>query len=532
LVTTSKREAQGENGLVAAGSPEASQAGVAVLKQGGNAVDAAVAASLALGASAPVFSGIGGGGFMLVHLAGTPGGAIIDYRERAPRRATEDMYRLDAQGDVVDAENEIGYKAAAVPGTLAGLALALERYGTMPLSKVAQGAISAARDGAKVGQRLAYLMAQNHDDSLTKLRTMAEAGKSLLKPDGSTFQEGETFVQRDLAASLGRIAEEGVEAFYEGFVADALDKDMAANGGLMDKEDLRTYQPVEREPLTGQFQGLEFVTMPPPSSGGIALIQLFGIFDGLDLQATGFNTPETIDRMAKVLGQVFPDRGRVGDPEFVDVPVGELTSRQHVDKLAKDALGGVMAGSGPDDHTQTTHLSVVDRAGNAVALTESLESFFGSGVVVPGTGIFLNNTMHDFDPAPGGPNSVGAGKRPMSSMSPTIFFKDGQPRLVLGSAGGPRIITAVLQVALNVLVHGMGLQEAISAPRFHFQSGLLTLETSLAAEVGDALRGRGYRLREHHDHDYFFGGVNAIQVRDGVFVGGADPRRDGVVVAY
>ena len=533
-----KRDAHGEIGAVSSVSPYASQAGLSILKDGGNAVDAAVATAIALSVTAPSFSGIGGGGFMLVYLAETGRSHIIDYRETAPKLATADMFQVDGDGEVVGEENRMGYKSVGVPGDMKGFALAIERYGAMSLEQVMQPAIRLARDGFALTPFLGDILSAKVDDSVDKFRAYPEGGRLMLKPDGSTYGRGETLVQPDKAASLQRIASNGIGEFYEGFVAEALDKDMRDNGGLLRKEDLRDYKAEVRTPLTGEFKGLKFITMCPPSSGGLALIQLLSIFDGMDLGSTGHNTAETMDRMAQVLGPVYAARQHVADPAFVDVPTQKLASPAFIDGLRKGGGEGDARLSDPrflKGATQTSHLSVLDGNKNAAAITESLECFFGSGIAVPGTGIFLNDVMHDFDPTPGGINSIEPGKRPMSSMSPTVFLKDGAPWLVVGSAAGPRIILAVVQTVLNIVEHGMNVQEAIAAPRFHYQGGsdkMMWMESRVEPSVRSELERRGYSLTVENEVTFMFGGVHAILSENGRIHAGADIRRDGAAAAY
>ena len=531
-----KRDAQGESGVVTSAHPYASQSGLSVLKRGGNAIDAAVATAFTLGVVLPAFSGVGGGGFMLIHLAKTAENIIVDYRERAPKVATPDMFSIGENGEVVNRENQMGYKSVAVPGTPAGLAMALERYGTMPMREVAQDAIGYAKDGFEVSELLGSITLHNMDRALDKLGANAEAHRLLLKRDESTYKVGEKLVLKDTGNTIEKIANNGSREFYEGFVAEALVRDMAESGGLIGEDDLRDYEPKVREPLTAEYKGFQIATMPPPSSGGVTLVQLLKMLGDIDLRSKGFNTAETIDLMARAFDKANAGRQRLSDPDFAKAPVEELVSDAFIAKLKEESFSGrASRKSDISDSSQTTHLSVVDREGNVVALTESLDCYFGSGVVVPGTGILLNDTMHDFDPRPGRMNSIQPGKRPVSSMAPTIFFKDGAPFMVLGSAAGPRIITAVLQVALNVLEHGMNIQDAIVAPRVHFQGGqtnTILVEKMLPARVRGELADRGYQIAVRDDFDFFFGGVHAITLTGGTLRGGADPRRDGVALAY
>ena len=532
MAAIGKRDARAEAGMVTSGSRLASEAGLAMLKKGGNAVDAAVATALTLGVTAPAFSGVGGGGFMLIHVAKTRRNYIIDYRESAPKRATATMYKVDANEEVIGNENSMGIKAPGVPGDFAGLALALKRFGNLSLAEVAQPAVQHAKNGYVITPLLGRIFQTNIDDALAKFRATPEAGRVMLKPNGTPYAEGERLVLRELGETIERVSKNGIAEFYEGFVADSLERHMSTNGGPLRKDDLVAYKPVMRRPIVGSYKDYKLVSMPPPSSGGIALIQLLKLFEGLDLKTKGHNSLETIDLMVKALGRVYKARELVADPDFAEVDAKKLTSSAFIKGLRSEAYGTAKAGA-KRDGSQTTHLSVVDKDRNVVALTESLECFFGSGIVVPGTGVFLNDTMHDFDPVPRRINSIQPGKRPKSSMSPTIFFKDGEPVLVLGSAAGPRIITAVLQVALNVLEHGMDVQAAIAAPRFHHQGGkLIRMETRISEKVQQGLKARGYEISPEGDFNYVFGGVHAITVGDGGLHGGADPRRDGAAAGY
>ncbi|MDA1189758.1 MAG: gamma-glutamyltransferase [Chloroflexi bacterium] len=525
---TRVRDAKSDKGMATSANPLASQAGIDIMKKGGNAIDAAAAVSLALGVVAPAFSGMGGGGLMLVHIAKTGENHVIDYRETAPGLATASMYRTRSDGEVEGDENFYGVKAPGVPGNPAGLALALKKFGRLSLADVARPAVSLARNGFPVSHLMGAIFQENQDNYQRKFKAFPEGGKNLLKPDGTPYKKGETIVWKDYANTIDRVSKNGTAEFYEGFVADSLDKFMTANGGPMRKTDLLNYKPFMRKPLVGTFRDLQIVTLCPPSSGGIALIQLLKLFESLDLKKTGHNTSETIERMSKALGPVYKARDLVADPDFETVDSAKLTSAAFIKGLQGQAYGVEGARR---DGSHTTHVSVMDAEGNIVSLTESLECFFGSGVVVPGTGMFLNDTMHDFDSVPGHLNSVAPGKRPKSSMTPTIFFKNGKPVLVVGSAAGPRIITAVLQVALNVFEHGMEVQDAINAPRFHFQGGKnIRMENRIPQDIQNELKRRGYGIELHPDYDLEFGGVQAILVKDGIMHGGADPRRDGGAV--
>jgi gamma-glutamyltranspeptidase/glutathione hydrolase len=508
------------------------------MKAGGNAVDAAVATSLVLGVVAPAFSGIGGGGFMMVRLKDEET-LYIDYRETAPRGAKASMFELDAEGSPKDFANSMGHRSVGVPGTVAGLSYALENYGRLKFGDVASQAISFARKGFEVTPYLGAIMSNNTDNTMQKFRRFPESGKEWLR-DGRPYRKGETKLSLNFAKTLGIVVKGGPEAFYSGDVAKAIAGDMSRNGGLVDEKDLGGYSIRVRKPVKGTYRGFEVQAMPPPSMGGTAIIQLLNIFEDLDLGGMGLNSAETIATMAKALAVVWPDLKRqVGDPAFVKVDTDRLVSKEYAAKLW---FGRGERGAGADRSGKnwTTHLSVVDKDRNVAAVTESLECYFGSGVVAPGTGFFLNDTMHDFDAGRGGPNAIGAGRRPVSNMTPTLVLKDGAPYLVAGSAGGPRIVTAVLQTILNVIDHSLGIQEAIDAPRFHYQgSGSLKVESRIKSTVRKQLHEMGFDsetpnyVQMKPGFDVYFGGVSAVLVGGrGKLRGGADSRRQGSVASY
>lgn len=524
------RDARGGAGMVSSGSRYASEAGAQVLRDGGNAVDAAVAVSLALSVAATPYSGVGGGGFMLVHMAERGESLMIDYRENSPAGAPADLFTLDADGEVTGDENHLGTKAPAVPGTFAGMAMALEKFGTMTMAQVARHAVAYGRDGFAITPFLGWVLEDDVDLALTKFGRSEEAAAIWLKADGSGYRTGETFYNRELANTVETVATKGIGEFYEGRVAESAGRYMAANGGPMRASDFAAYKAILRTPIQGTFKGLRYVTSAPPSSGGVAMQQLFRMLEPYDLGATGHNRVETIDTMGRALKQVYAARDLIADPDYEPIDINKLTSDAFLEDLRSGAgLSG--GGSTGGDGSQTSHFSTVDSQGNAVASTESLEAFFGCGIVIPGTGIFLNNTMGDFDPVPGRVNSIAPGKRPRSAMSPIIFLRDGKPVLVVGSAAGPRIITAVSQVVINVLVHGMDIQAAIEAPRFHYDGREMHVEGRIGTDVRDGLTARGYEIAVDDDITFAFGGVHAITVGPEGAHGGADPRRDGVAIA-
>lgn len=530
------QEVMSPNGMVSSAHPLASQAGVGMLRSGGNAVDAAVAAAFAIGVAEPFTSGIGGGGFMLVRMAeaslGQDQTAFIDYREVAPKSAAPDMYQVE-DGKVVGRENEIGHKAVAVPGSVAGMAMALELYGTKSLPEVIEPAAKLGQDGIPVGPFLKAAMDRNVD----RLRKFPHAARIYLK-GGQPFEPGDTLVNPDYARTLRLIGEKGPEAFYQGEIAQALAHEMEAHGGLVSLEDLASYRPVLRQPVRGTYRGCEIISSPPPSSGGTHVVEILNMLEGFDVRGMGHGSPESLHLLAEAFKRAFRDRQAfMGDPAFVKIPLQALLSKDYArDRIASfdPACAARPAAGRPSNYEghSTTHLSVMDSRGNAVSLTQTVESFFGCGVVLPGYGFILNDQMHDLDPVPGGPNSVAPGKKPLSSMSPTIVLRDGRPFLAVGSPGSKRIITAVAQVLSNVLDHGMGIQQAINSPRIHVEDDPLFLEGRIAESTREGLRARGHHLEIRSDLDYFFGGAHGVllDVRSSEFHGGADPRRDGRAV--
>ena len=498
------------HGLVVAQEALASQAGVAVLQQGGNAVDAAVAVGFALAATLPQAGNLGGGGFMLVYDAGKKRTEAIDFRETAPAAVGRDFY-LNEKGEVDEARIRRSHQAAGVPGTVAGLALAHARHGRLPWRTLLEPAIRLAEQGFPVGPELARSLREARE----RMAPWPASAKAFFKPDGSAYQPGETLVQADLAASLKRIAEEGSRAFYEGEIARKLVADMREHRGAIAADDLKGYRAVVREPVRGTYRGCEIASMPPPSSGGVHLVQILNILETWPLGELGHNGAATIHRLAEAAKLAYADRSEsLGDPDFAKVPVAGLTSKAYAKELAaridpnRATPATEIQPGQPQRHEseQTTHYSVVDRDGNAAAVTYTLNSPYGSGIVAAGTGILLNDEMDDFAAKPGVPNAygliggdanaVGPGKRPLSSMAPTLVFEDGRLVLVAGSPGGSRIITTVLQVLSNVIDHRMNLAEATVAPRIHHQwlPDELRVEEGLSPDTVRALEGLGHKV--------------------------------------
>ncbi len=542
----SKEPVRAAAGMVVCTEPRAAQAGLAVLKRGGNAVDAAVAVGFALAVTHPSAGNLGGGGFMLIRNAESGAVTAVDYREMAPSAAARDMY-LDASGNPIPEASTVGWRAAGVPGTVAGLSLALEKHGTMTLAGVIAPAIALARDGVA----LSRFESESLRGSSKLLGRFPESRRVYLR-DGSPYLEGELFRQSDLALSLELIARNGVREFYDGSIARRIAEDAQANGGLITLEDLRKYRALERKPVEGTYRGYRIYSMPPPSSGGIALVEMLNLLEGFSLQRYGAGSSRTLHLLAEAMKLAFADRAEfLGDGDFVAIPAAGLTSKRYAEGrralidpfLASDPAQvghGTPAGY---ESEQTTHFSVVDGKGNAAANTYTLNGGFGSGATVRGTGILLNNEMDDFSAKPGVPNAYGLihgeanaiapGKRPLSAMTPTIVTRDGKLFMVLGSPGGPTIINTVLQVLTNVVDFGMNVQEAVDAPRIHHQwmPAVLTMErTGFADDVVQALRARGHVPAMRGT----IGDCQAIMVdpKTGVRLGAADPRADGVALGY
>jgi len=530
-----------EHGMVATQEATATRVGVQVLRDGGNAVDAAVAVGFALAVTLPRAGNLGGGGFMLVHSASSGETFALDYREMAPAAASGDMY-LDADGEVDEDKARFSYHSVGVPGTVAGLALALERWGTMPLERVIAPALRLASEGIEVSRSLAGALASRR----ARLTRWPATRRVFYREDGTPPRAGDRLVQRDLAWSLERIAEHGPAAFYEGEIARRIAADMARNGGLVTREDLRRYRPVVREPVWGTYRGHGIASMPPPSSGGVHLVQILNILEDYPLGFLGHNSADTVHVMAEAMKLAYADRSKhLGDPDFWDVPVAWLTSKRYADALRRGisldrARPSTTIGPGrapAPESTQTTHFSIMDGDGNVVSNTYTINFSFGTGIVAEGTGILLNNEMDDFSAKPGVPNAYGLiggeanaiepGKRPLSSMTPTIVFRDGQPYLATGSPGGARIITTTLQVILNVVDHGMNVAAASAAPRVHHQwlPEELRVEQGLSPDTLALLRARGHDVVVRRA----MGSTQSVMRSAEGFLGASDPRRPGAL---
>ena len=526
-----------KRGIVVSANPLASKAGAHVLKKGGNAVDAAITTAHVLGVAAPAFSGIGGGGFALIWLARQEKPVFIDFREKAPATARDDMFGLTPSGKVAGKENEVGYKAVAVPGAISGHDLILEKYGTLGLRETFTPATRLARRGFPVGRALAYTWKL----STRKLQRFKESRSTYLR-NGKPVGEGAKIALPSLGRTLTTIVREGAREFYRGGVARSIVEDMTAHGGLITAGDLEAYEPTIREPLRQKYKDFEIISAPPPSSGGAIILESLNLLERFPIKNYGNRSPQTIHLLAEALARSYMNcRNTISDPAFSNPPTDRLVSKLFAEELASTIpLHRSSIPSAPTSvplmpASNTTHLVAIDAERNIVSLTESVECYFGSGVTVSGTGIILNDTMHDFEPHPRMTNSVAPRKIPMSSMSPTIVLKGGRPVLALGSAGGPRIVSSTLEVLLNVIEYGFGLQDALAEPRVHVREAEVQLEEPLGTAVRE-LRKMGHSVRVKKrtgsgDPGLYFGGVHAAQLSESnSLVGAPDPRRDGLAV--
>lgn len=533
-----------ENGMVASQHALATQVGLDILKAGGNAIDAAVGVGFALAVVLPRAGNLGGGGFMIVHDADTEKTTAINYREMAPSKSSRDMY-LNKEGEVDSKKFNRSFHSVGVPGTVSGMALALEKYGTMSLKEVIAPAIQLAKNGFPVTYDLSMVLKTYEK----RLKASPEAEKIFYK-SGGFYEPGDILVQEDLAWSLQQISDNGVSAFYGGKLGKKLSKDIRKNGGIITDDDLKNYKTTESDPVWGSYRGYDIASMPPPSSGGVHVIQMLNILEEFPISFLGHNSAETIHLMTESMRLAYADRSEhLGDPAFWDVPVEGLISKTYADELRKkvdrtqanDSDDIKPGNPGDYESEETTHFSVVDKDGNAVSNTYTLNFSFGTGLVAKGTGILLNNEMGDFSAKPGSANAYGliggeanaveAGKRPLSSMTPTIVFKNGIPFIVTGSPGGSRIITTVLQIIMNVIDHEMNIAEATHAPRIHHQwyPDELYFENTLNPDTRMLLVSKGHKVKQRNA----MGSTQSIMLIDGLLFGASDPRRpDAATMGY
>lgn len=547
LFAASSRPVCAQRAMVACAEPYATQVGLSVLQRGGNAVDAAVATALALSVTEGYSSGLGGGCFILIRMANGET-AAIDGRETAPAKATRNMYVPKDSLAPTDL-SMTGILACGVPGELAALDLALKRYGRLPLSEVIKDAIALADTGFPISQ----FYWERLEFNKVKLSLFPGTKAVFFTGDTTVLQWGDTLVQKDLAATLSAIEAGGVDTFYSGPIPQKIEDYVKANGGILGVADFESYRPRVRQPVTGTYHGYEILSMPPPSSGGIHLIEMLNILEDIGLGYLGAGSAEATHAMAEAMSRAFADRAvYLGDPDFFNVPTEGLISKEYAAELragihrwehTKPQSAGIPPGWMPDTtQRHTTHLCVLDEDGNAVSLTATINTGFGSGVVVPGVGIFLNNEMDDFVTNPGMPNFFGLvgseaneivpGKRPLSSMAPTIVVRDNKPFLVVGSPGGPRIITTVLQVIINVIDYNMQLQEAVDFPRVHQQwlPDKLYLERGFPLDAIAELKKRGHTIA----YGYLWSGATAILVdmENALIYGATDSRMEGSAAGY
>lgn len=541
-----------ENGMVVSTSSYASKVGVEILKKGGNAVDAAVAVGFALAVTYPSAGNLGGGGFMVIHLA-DGNNITIDYREKAPLSAHREMY-LNESGEFVPELSMYGATSAGVPGSVAGLIYALEKYGTMTLADVIQPAIELAKNGFRLEKRDSIYFSNT-----IPLFSKYTSSMKIFTKDGVPYSAGELFIQIDLAKTLEQIKEKGGDGFYKGKVAELLVNQVRSLGGYITLEDLEKYQPIERDPILGNYRGYEIVSMPPPSSGGIALVQMLNILENYNLSEENWGSAHYIHHIVEAMKYAYADRtNHLGDADFYPVPTDQLVSKEYAktifDSIEKENNKAIPSSEiksfEPEqfyESTETTHYSVYDSYGNAVSTTTTINSSFGSGIVVEGAGFLLNNEMDDFSGKPGvmnqfgllgtEANSIQPEKRMLSSMTPTIILKDDKPFIVIGSPGGSQIITTVLQVVSNCIDFDMNIREAIEAPRIHHQwmpDSIFYEKDALSPEVRNKLIDMGYHFWDDSYETRLIGIAEGIMIdqKNKIIYGASDPRGGGLAAGY
>ena len=539
----SGRACAAKRGVVASGRAEASEIGKEILAAGGNAVDAAVAVAFALGVCEPNACGIGGGGFFLIRSAKTGENVFLNFREKAPAAARPDMYERNPSWDPSkgweganydkDLRNVYSAAAAAVPGDVAGLLYALEHYGTLDRRTVMAPAIALAREGFVVTPLLAADIALHAE----QLKTYGDGWKIYL-PDGRAPKAGDVLKNPDLADTLEAVAEGGRDVFYKGRIAEKILRQSEKDNGWLTAEDLQGFRVTPLQPVRGTYRGYEILSSPPPSSGGTHVVQILNVLENFDVGALAVNSPEYVHLFSEVFKMCYADRMRyMGDPDYVQVPLQGLLSKDYAKELAArvDLQHSRAPQCGRPNHyesTSTTHFSIADSEGNLVAATRTINHFFGSCAVPEGTGFLLNDEMEDFSIDPASPNAPAGGKVPLSCMSPTFLLKGGKPVAVLGSPGGIRIISSVVQVISKIVDHGMDLESAVNSPRFGDDiADCIICEDRVPPQTIEALQAMGHKVRLYPGWDRIMGAVNsAAFLPDGTLAGAADPRRDGLAV--
>lgn len=533
-----------QHGMVASEQQLASQVGIEILKRGGNAVDAAVAVGFTLAVVLPNAGNLGGGGFLLLHHAQTGQNIALDFREVAPQKSHPDMY-LDSKGQIIKNLSLYSHQAIGVPGSVAGLEYALKKWGSLSLAEVMAPAIKLADQGFIISPTLAHVLTLEKDN----LAQWPSTRQIFFKAD-QPLKTGDRLIQKDLAQSLRLIAAQGSRVFYHGEIGDKIIAQIQQHQGLMQKQDLQNYRVIERQPVRGTYRGYDIISMPPPSSGGVHIIQILNILERYPLRDWGVNSAQSIHYLTESMKLAYADRAEyLGDPDFIQIPVQGLISKKYAATLAQRISAETATPSRhirpndplPFEHDQTTHYSVVDQKGNAVAVTYTLNMDFGSGIVAAGTGILLNNEMDDFSAKAGVPNAFGlignqanaiaANKRPLSSMTPTLVMKDQRPWLITGSPGGSRIISTVLQTIINSIDFDMNPAEAAATPRIHhqWQPDELRIEKGISADSIAILKQRGHQLQQKSS----MGKTQTIQIINGQYDGYSDPRSaDGATLGY
>jgi len=532
---------RGKSGMVVAAHPLAAEAGLEMLKKGGNAVDAAIATTFALNAAEPFASGIGGGGFMVIYSARDKKITAINFREKAPSKSFPEMYIEN--GETNEQLRRTHGLAVAVPGALAGWSYALDKYGTKALSDVMQKAIQIAEEGFPVSKTFSKI----NKDEYEKLLQMAGESCCYLN-EGLPFEPEDVFRNPELANTFRLLASKGIEAFYKGEIARKIVTAVQEKGGILTLDDLADYSPVEHTPIKGQYKDYTLYSARPPASGGLHIIQLLNIIDNWPVKEWGHNSVPYIHHLSEAFRFVFADRAQyLGDPDYIHIPETELTSKAYGKQIALQIKSDHVLNVYPygdfdekeNEKESTTHLCVIDREGNIVALTQTINLFFGSGIIPENTGFLLNNEMDDFSRDPESPNAPRPHRRPLSSQAPLILFQGEEPLLVLGSPGGTRIFPTLTQIILNVIEFDMSLDEAIEASRFFSYSVRgetrpIALESRMAPVIIETLKELGHEVLIREDYDKYFGGAQGIMILPGkdIILGGADSRRDGYGAGY
>lgn len=527
--------------MVVAAHPLAAEAGLKILKNGGNAVDAAVGTAFALNAAEPFASGIGGGGFMVIYLAKENKVTVINYREKAPARAAPNMF-MDGGKTNEKWRREHGL-AVAVPGALAGWSLALSKYGTKELADVMQRGIEIAEEGLSISKTFSKI----NKDQYEKILLNAGEANCYLN-NGFPYEPGDMLRNPELANTFKLIASRGIQEFYKGEIARKIVKAVKDKDGIMTLEDLALYKAEEQDPLKGTYRDYTLFSIRPPSSGGLHIIQLLNIIENWPVKKWGHNSPDYIHHLSEAFRFVFADRARyLGDPDFISIPVHEIIAKKYAAQIVSQIKSGKILGVYPygefdereNDKESTSHICVMDKEGNIVSMTQSINHFFGSGIIPENTGFLLNNIMDDFSRDTNSPNASRPSSQPVSSMAPLIMFKGKEPFLVLGSPGGTRIFTSLTQIVINVLEFGMSLDEAIEATRFFTYSSQgkpqsISVESRILQVTIDALEKIGHEIRVREAYDKYFGGAQGIMIikRNKLLHGGADSRRDGFGAGY